>query len=188
MLADPTLLVQESESSSVGVGTTVFTNISSSTTSTGQTSCEPVKETAGLQVDVSVERIDDNGFVTMKVNPTLKTPSGDSIATQCGSIPLTLQNLAIRQLKTGEFRVRDGQTLILTGVIEDRVKEVATKWPLLGDIPLIGQLFRSSQSDREKRELVMVITPRIMNDLEGGSYGYGYQPSTQPAKKLIYSP
>ena len=188
VLADPTLVVQESESSSVGVGTTVFTNVSSSTTSTGQTSCAPEKETAGLQVVVSVERIDDNGFVTMKVDPTLKTQTGDSLSTSCGGIPLDLQNLAVRQLKTGEFRVRDGQTLILTGVIEDRIKEIATKWPLLGDIPLIGQFFRKSQSDRKKRELVMVITPRIMNDVEGGSYGYGYQPSTQAAKKMIYSP
>ena len=84
--------------------------------------------------------------------------------------------------------MKDGQSLVLTGVIEDDVKEFATKWPLLGDIPIIGQLFRKSSSDREKRELVIVVTPSIINDQQGGTYGYGYQPSTPAAKKLIYRP
>ena len=66
----------------------------------------------------------------------------------------------LRELKTGEFRVRDGQTLILTGVIQDDVKELFTKWPILGDIPLIGQFFRSTTNTREKRELVIVVTPK----------------------------
>ena len=91
-------------------------------------------------------------------------------------------------MKTGKFRVRDGQTLILTGVIQDDTRETVVKWPLLGDIPIIGQLFRKTTSDREKRELVIVVTPEIVNDDQGGSYGYGYEPSTQAAKKLIYSP
>ena len=100
----------------------------------------------------------------------------------------TLYNLAKRELKTGDFRVRVGQTLILTGVIQDETRELATKWPLLGDIPIIGQFFRASTSTREKRELVMVVTPTLLNDDQGGDYGYGYQPSTQEARQLIYQP
>ena len=96
--------------------------------------------------------------------------------------------MAIRELKTGEFRVRDGQTLILTGVIQDDLKEEFRKWPVLGDLPLIGQFFRSTKDTREKRELVVVVTPKIVNDTQGGSYGYGYEPTTQDAKKLIYQP
>ena len=69
IVADPTLLVQESESSSVGVGTTVFTNCSSSTSANGTQNFQPTKETAGLQVNVDVKRIDDNGFISLKVNP-----------------------------------------------------------------------------------------------------------------------
>jgi type IV pilus assembly protein PilQ len=73
-------------------------------------------------------------------------------------------------------------------VIQDETREVVTKWPVLGDLPLIGQFFRNSSNRREKRELVIVVTPNIINDIEGGAYGYGYQPSTQAAKKLIYQP
>ena len=148
----------------------------------------PEKETAGLEVDVSVARIDDNGFVTLKVNPTLSAPSGLPEPTSCNGVPISIYNLAIRELKTGEFRVRDGQTLILTGVIQDDVVEEFTKWPVLGDIPLIGQFFRKTTGTRTKRELVIVVTPQIMDDDQGGTYGYGYQPSAEAAKKLIYQP
>jgi len=188
VLADPTLIVQESESSSVGVGRTYTTKVNSSSSSTGVISCDQIKETAGLEVDVSIARIDDNGFVTLKVNPTLKAPAGEPEETSCNNVPYKTQNLSVRELKTGEFRVRDGQTLILTGVIQDDVRELFTKWPILGDMPIIGQFFRKTENTREKRELVMVVTPKVINDDQGGNYGYGYEPSTQDARKLIYSP
>ena len=189
VVADPTLIVQENETSSVGVGSTYFTSCESSVTPAGVQNFAPIKETAGLQVNVSVNRVDDNGFVSLDVNPVLKAPSGLTESISCGGIGnITAYNLAVRELKSGEFRVRDGQTLILTGVIQDDVREVVSKWPVLGDLPLVGQFFRKTVGDRVKRELVMVVTPRVVNDYEGGTYGYGYQPSTQEARQLIYSP
>ena len=188
VLADPTLMVQEGESSSVGVGRSVTTKVNSSVSTGGGTvtSCNQIKENAGLEIDVSVPRIDDNGFVTMKLNPRLTVPKGGE-PILCNNTSYSVFDLDQRELKSGEFRVRDGQTLILTGVIQDDVREIVRKWPVLGDLPLIGQLFRKTASNREKHELVIVVTPRIINDFEGGTYGYGYQPSTKEAKKLIYS-
>jgi type IV pilus assembly protein PilQ len=83
--------------------------------------------------------------------------------------------------------LRDRQTLVLTGVIQDQDKEEATKWPILGDLPLLGQLFRSSNSSRVKTELVILVTPAIVEDDMGGSYGYGYRPSTREARQLMGS-
>ena len=59
---------------------------------------------------------------------------------------------------------------------------------MVGDLPLIGQFFRSTNNTREKRELVMVVTPRIIDDEQGGAYGYGYQPSTPETRRLVYQP
>jgi len=185
-LADPTLMVLEGESSSVGVGTTYATNCETVTTDFA-TSTNLIKEEAGLQVTVSVKRIDDNGFVTLQLDPTIKAPTKPELLA-CGTGFVTIYDLVVRQLKTGEFRVRDGQTLILTGVIQDETREVVTKWPIAGDIPLIGQFFRNTNSIREKRELVILVTPSIINDDQGGNYGYGYEPATQEARKLIYQP
>jgi type IV pilus assembly protein PilQ len=75
--------------------------------------------------------------------------------------------------------------LILTGVISDFTRAEVSKWPILGDIPLIGQFFRASTNQREKRELVILVTPRIISDEQGGVYGYGYQPSSDPAREFV---
>ena len=83
-------------------------------------------------------------------------------------------NIVKRELKSGRIRLRDQQTLILTGVIQESDRKLATKWPLLGDLPLIGQLFRNSSSNLQKNELVIIVTPSILDDENGGAYGYGY--------------
>ena len=83
--------------------------------------------------------------------------------------------------------MRDRQTLILTGVIQDQDKEVARKWPVLGDLPFIGSLFKSTDSSRKKSELVILVTPMIVDDEAGGAYGYGYRPSSREARQLMGS-
>jgi type IV pilus assembly protein PilQ len=77
--------------------------------------------------------------------------------------------------------------LILTGVLSDSDIQAVTKWPILGDIPLIGQFFRGSSGTRQKRELVIMVTPRILNDDQGGGYGYGFVPATEDARRALGS-
>ena len=69
-------------------------------------------------------------------------------------------------------------------LISDFDAQVVRKWPLLGDMPFIGQFFRNTVRGRSKRELVILVTPRIIDDTEGGVYGYGYQPSLPAAKQV----
>ena len=88
-------------------------------------------------------------------------------------------------MNSGKIRLRDRQTLVLTGVIQEQDKEIVRKWPVLGDLPFVGQLFRSSFNDRTKSELVILVTPAIIDDEAGGSFGYGYRPSTKEARQLM---
>jgi len=60
-----------------------------------------------------------------------------------------------------------------------------TKWPILGDIPVIGQFFRNTAGQRKKSELVILVTPRIIDDERGGTYGYGYRPSVPASRQLM---
>jgi type IV pilus assembly protein PilQ len=62
---------------------------------------------------------------------------------------------------------------------------VVSKWPILGDIPLIGQFFRQTAGERSKRELVILVTPRIIDEALGGNYGYGYRPSLPAARQVL---
>ena len=168
----------------VTVGTQVITNYSVSPGQNGApNSCQPEESTAGLSFGARVSKIDDNGFVTFSLSPAISAVTSTEVIENCG--PRSV--LSVRRLDTGSLRVRDGQTLILTGVISDGDAEVVRKWPILGDIPLIGQFFRQSSGRREKRELVILVSPRIIDDQQGGSYGYGYQPSLPAARQLTGS-
>ena len=73
----------------------------------------------------------------------------------------------------------------MTGVISDRDSQVVRKWPVLGDLPFVGQFFRDTAGSRGKRELVIMVTPRIINDMEGGTFGYGWQPATPQSRELM---
>jgi type IV pilus assembly protein PilQ len=168
----------------VRVGTNVVTQYDTETVQ-GAIVCTPTLATAGLVLGARVEKIDDNGFVTFVLSPSVSAVTDTEAAPEgCNS---DLNILSIRSLDTGALRVRDGQTLIMTGVISDFDRAEVSKWPILGDIPLIGSLFRSSGNRREKRELVIMVTPRIVKDVEGGVYGYGYQPSTPQAREFMGS-
>jgi type IV pilus assembly protein PilQ len=166
----------------VTVGEQVITNYTVTTGTQGNgNSCQPEFGIAGLTFGARVSKIDDNGFVTFSMSPAISATVRQFPVQGCGPIDI----LAIRRLDTGSARVRDGQTLILTGVISDRDTEAVTKWPILGDMPIIGQFFRNSGSNRAKRELVILVTPRIIDDTQGGSWGYGYQPSTPDARRFM---
>jgi type IV pilus assembly protein PilQ len=170
----------------VRVGTNVVTGYETETPAQGgNVVCTPQLTTAGLVLGARVEKIDDNGFVTFTLSPSVSAITGQEAAPAgCGS-PLNI--LSVRSLDTGALRVRDGQTLIMTGVISELDRQVVTKWPILGDIPLIGQFFRSTSGRKEKRELVILVSPRIVNDEQGGVFGYGYQPGTSAGRDFFGS-
>ena len=170
----------------VRVGTNVITqyqvnNAANSAGASNIITCQPTLSTAGLVLGARIEKIDDNGFVTFALSPSVSAVTDREPVPGCGNIDI----LSVRRLDTGALRVRDGQTLIMTGVISEFDRAEVSKWPVLGDIPLIGSLFRSSGTRREKRELVIMVTPKIINDVEGGVYGYGYQPSTPDARSFM---
>ena len=169
----------------VTVGEQLVTSFTVQTGTNATPVCSPVFSNAGLTFGARVNKIDDNGYVTFSLSPEISAAVGtpQQIST-CGSI----RTINRRRLDTGNLRVRDGQTLILTGVINDDVQSTVSKWPILGDIPLIGQFFRGTGTNRRKSELVIMVTPRIVNDTDGGTYGYGYQPSNADARQFLSAP
>jgi type IV pilus assembly protein PilQ len=169
----------------VTVGEQVVTNYNVTRSNFNNSiTCEPEFGIAGLTFGARISKIDDNGFVTFSMSPAITAALRQQPVAGCGLIDI----LAVRRLDTGSARVRDGQTLIMTGVISDADRQEVSKWPILGDVPIIGQFFRSSNNNRAKRELVILVTPRIINDNEGGNFGYGYQPGTNDTRRFLADP
>jgi len=186
VLTDPTLIVQEGQQAVVKLTTEVFGGFeesgqSSSTGSNTQSSStkKPIIKEAGLSLNVKVERIDDNGFVSLSVAPTVSAPGG-STQTSDGQITL----LSARSLQSGLIRLRDGQTLILSGIIQESDRSTVSKLPILGDLPLIGSLFRKTNRTNERREVIVLLTPQVMDDSQNSSYGYNYSPSPEVRQLL----
>jgi len=183
ILTDPTLVVQEGQVAQVELTEQVIGKVQSTTTT--NTSGPPTvsttieKEQAGLILGIQVERIDDNGFITLSVSPSLKTPNGTF---QQGDIFATL--LTERKLSSGSIRIRDGQTLVLAGIIQDSDRSSVQKIPILGDLPLIGSLFRRTDRQNERKELVVLLTPQLLDDSNASTTGYSYTPSRE-AQELI---
>ncbi|MBD2463720.1 AMIN domain-containing protein [Oscillatoria sp. FACHB-1407] len=183
ILTDPTLIVQEGQRATVALTQEVQT-------STGTTTFDDEgnvvsfdqddPRAAGLTLVIEVSRIDDNGFVTLSVAPTVTAPTeqqtnpDDSVTTLLSS----------RSLESGQIRLRDGQTLILTGIIQDSDRVTVSKVPILGDIPLLGALFRSTNRQNERREVIVLLTPQVINDSDQSTFGYSYIPSNATQQVL----
>ncbi len=186
ILAQPTLLVQEGQKAIVETGQDYVVNVyRDENGDTGTTSYTYEKENAGLTFEVNVDKIDDNGFITMNLYPSISIPIPAAQSSLSDTGGVQIYNFNRRELESGSIRLRDGQTLILTGVVSESQLEVVRKWPFLGDLPLLGSLFRRRQSTRSKDELVILVTPRVLDDDQGGVFGYGYRPATQQATQLM---
>lgn len=175
VITDPTLVVQEGQTAAVQLTQEVVTNLTVEETvdEAGRIS-ETVtiqKEDAGLNLQVQVDQIDDNGFVNLAVAPSISAPTGEFQA-EGGFIAL----LSRRQLTSGQIRIRDGQTLVLSGIIQESDRTSVNKVPILGDIPLLGALFRSTTDTSERRELIVLLTPQVIDDSDESVFGYSYTP------------
>jgi type IV pilus assembly protein PilQ len=178
ILTDPTLVVQEGETASVQLVEEIVKEVTTTFVDTPGGSRQittPTFQDVGLTLAVQVERIDDNGFVTMQVNPEISAPA-DQIPTGDGGFATQIVR---RKVTSGRIRLRDSQTLILSGIISERERTTARKVPLLGDLPIVGSLFRSTDKENTRAEVIVLVTPQILDDSDRSNWGYKYNPSPE---------
>lgn len=111
----------------------------------------------GVQLKVT-PTINQDGFVTMKIRPEISRVAR-VIETEAGDV------VPIVDTTNAETSViiKDGNTIIIGGLIKDETLRTDRKVPGLGDIPLLGKAFRSSNEEKEKIELVVFLTPHILD-------------------------
>ena len=122
--------------------------------------CTYSYDTVGVKLGAKIISIDDNNYVTFAMTPTVTGLSGSFTVVGCGSV----SKINKRRLDTGAIRIKDGETLVLTGVIQETDVDTLYKLPLLGDLPLLGSLFRSKTKSNDKRELIILVTPKVLDD------------------------
>lgn len=169
ILTDPKVVVADGGSSRISIATSVPVNVETITIPQGENQPPVVtqrlqREDAGVILNVSEVRIDDNGFVTLTIQPEISIPVPIQILEGGDFAGIRLFNIDRRRLEASQLRLRDGQTFIIAGLIQDRDIVDVQKVPFLGDLPLLGALFRSQSVNNERNEVVFMLTPYIMDD------------------------
>jgi len=143
---------------------------------------QPVEVAGGGDDDDDYRRRQIN-FIKAGVNLSIEPWTGGEgeiaaeidaeISTMSAPDPVTgLPEKQTRQVST-EVRMWDGETVVIGGLVQDELIETRSKIPILGDIPLIGKLFRSKNSRHFRTELVIFVTARILPDSSGAAGAAG---------------
>jgi type IV pilus assembly protein PilQ len=183
ILTDPTLVVQEGQQASVKLTQKIVESVETSIDGdSGTRTITPIIGEAGVTLTVNVEGIDDNGFVSLSVSPKVSSIGATQEFDSGGGASNILNLLSVRETASGLIRLRDGQTLILSGIIQDQERNTVSKVPILGDIPLLGSLFRSSDKTNERAEVIVLLTPEVVD--EQSDFGYDYTPGKESREVL----
>lgn len=153
VLSRPYLVVQDGESASISAGKQVPIQVGSSTTDGGNTSTDIQYRSTGVSLSVT-PTINADGVVSLKIQQSV---SGSEPG------PTALNPIITdRSLQTSVL-VGNGQTAILGGLIQNNDSNRGNSVPILSSIPLLGNIFKARADSFSRSELVIMITPRIMN-------------------------
>ena len=112
-----------------------------------------------------------NGKINLHVAPSVSDISSNSIIPGIAGGSLIVPNLTTRKLET-TVQLQDGQTLALAGLLQDNLRENVSKIPGLGDIPILGALFRSSGFIHQKTDLLIAVTPHLVKPGQEGELSF----------------
>jgi general secretion pathway protein D len=156
VLSRPYILASDNQLASMIVGNSVPFITNTRLTDTGQTINTVQYQDIGIIVNVT-PHINPEGLVILDVNPEISGETGDSVPIGNGvSAPVFSKRAA--QSRVG---IQDGQTVVIGGLMQDQKTETISKFPILGDIPGLGFLFRRTQSSKQKTELLIFLTPHV---------------------------
>ncbi|HFB5162042.1 TPA: type IV pilus secretin PilQ [Neisseria gonorrhoeae] len=160
-LANPRVLTQNRKEAKIESGYEIPFTVTTASGGGNSTNTKLKKAVLGLTVTPNITP-DGQIIMTVKINK-------DSPA-QCASGSNTILCISTKSLNT-QAMVENGGTLIVGGIYEENNGNTLTKVPLLGDIPVIGNLFKTRGKKTDRRELLIFITPRII-DTAGNSLRY----------------
>ncbi|MDR3707039.1 MAG: secretin N-terminal domain-containing protein [Capsulimonadaceae bacterium] len=157
VLSTPRIFTTNNASGQINVSQSVPYQTGTTIDTSGNTSYSYSYLDVGIVLTVT-PRITSNGYVTMDISQS---------ANEIESYNTTLNAPIVNQREANTTAsVKDGETIVLGGIISTSINQTKYKVPVLGDIPLIGTLFRSNNVDKNKTELLVFLTPHVVNDPE----------------------
>lgn len=161
VLASPRVTAMNNEPAIMRIGTqdiffTTTTQVNPETGLVLQSTVTPQALTEGVVLSVTPQ-ISADGIIQMSLNPTITEKTGTATSRLGDQVPI----VSVRETDT-LVRVRQGETIVIAGLMQDRTSNDTAKVPLLGDVPGVGGLFRRTEKHRGKTDLVILLRPTIM--------------------------
>ena len=162
ILAEPNLIVVEGkEASFLAGGQFPFPTLTATSTGGSTASVVTVQfKPFGVQLDFT-PTITASGAINLKVSPQVSSLDFTNAVTVQGTL---IPALSTRKADT-EIVLKDGESFAIAGLIDNRVVKELSKIKILGDLPIIGYLFRSTNTSKTNNELLVVVTPHIVRPL-----------------------
>lgn len=163
ILAEPNIISISGQEASFLAGGKIFIPTASSNTGGFPVITLTEKEFGvGLKFTPTVL---EGGRIHLKVAPEVsELAQTGSAFTTINGITSVLPSITTRRVQT-TVQLMDGQSLAIAGLIKNNVNETIKRIPLLGEIPILGALFRSSEFQNDRTELMFVITPRLVKPM-----------------------
>ncbi|OGR42994.1 MAG: hypothetical protein A2X35_04530 [Elusimicrobia bacterium GWA2_61_42] len=158
VLSDPKVATLNNKEANINITTQIPYTTTEITAATPPISTTKVTYlTTGIILKVT-PTINSDGRISMKINPSVSQPSA-TITPVAGGAP----GIDTRSADTNVI-IRNGETIVIGGLIHDTQSEAVFKVPILGDIPILGYLFKKKSMSRTRMELLIFVTPRIIED------------------------
>jgi len=161
IVSEPSILAINNKESSIYVGETISIKTSQTTTDGGNTNENYQREDVGLTLKVK-PRVSNDNKVTLEINTILEDVK--TTETSSGNADTSKKEVETTAI------VNNGESVIIGGLIQDKEESTENKIPLLGDIPLLGELFKHDKTDYSKKNLVIIVTPYIVPKSKDLSY------------------
>ncbi len=158
ILSRPYILTSNNQAATITVGSQVPFATGETTSNVGTQTTTEYRD-IGIILEVTPS-INPDGLVNMTVRPEISSLSGESVQI---SEKLDLPVFTTRSSET-KVAVRNGQTIVIGGLIQDELRDTIRKVPLLGDVPILGHLFKRTEKSKAKTELLIFLTPHVAQD------------------------
>jgi pilus assembly protein CpaC len=165
ILAEPTVMAISGQTGSFLAGGKIFIPVSQDNGVGGRTITLEEKE-FGVSVKFTPTVL-GGGRINLRVRPEVSELSATGVQISSGGINAVLPSFTSRKAET-TVQLMDGQSFAIGGLIKNNTTTNIKAFPFLGEIPVVGALFRSTQFQTDRSELVFVITPRLVKPLPTG--------------------
>lgn len=162
VVANPSVVVVDDTETLITIASEVVHKVTS-TVSLGVVTTNVELTKAGIFLNV-LPKVTEDGFVTMRLRPQVSTPLGPPQVFGSSASPTIVTLLNVREIMSQEVRVKDGQTLVLGGLFSEQEAAQLAKVPYLAEAPVLGALFRNSLKGRNRSELMLLLTPKVVED------------------------